>query len=283
MIGLENVGILPYTSMAEFYGEYVHHCNTVLKNSEEESMNYYNNMGDDDEVVMIRESYIPDDEASFASISTFKRAFKNFNEDKNQSIQLRLARCKGHFQCCEVCNKASDVLKSTRLNAIQRLVIRKIKRQHLLQQQHERQNLERQRQLCREKDELNQPKCALLFCDGMTIYTTQTPKISKENSKEGVKKIETRIIGIEVTCGDINTTFIYYTDDMVSGGALTMIEIQRQAVKDLEEMLVARGHLMPRKIVFQFDNCGENKVRKMTFCSSKLFSSNFSCVADTKK
>jgi hypothetical protein len=47
---------------------------------------------------------------------------------------------------------------------------------------------------------------------------------------------------------------------MVSGGANIMIEVQRQALIDLAIMLKKQNQKMPKEFIFQFDNCGENKV-----------------------
>lgn len=62
----------------------------------------------------------------------------------------------------------------------------------------------------------------------MTVYTTNTPKF-KANSKN-TTVIETRVIGVEVICGTIETTFLYLLDATVNGGANIMIEVQRQGV-----------------------------------------------------
>ena len=72
-----------------------------------------------------------------------------------------------------------------------------------------------------------------------------------------------RVIGIIVACGHIDTRFVYSLDDLVYGGANTMIEVMRQAFHDLASLLAALpngGCLMPKKVFLQFDNCGENKV-----------------------
>jgi hypothetical protein len=55
-----------------------------------------------------------------------------------------------------------------------------------------------------------------------------TPKIGKisKGNKIGGKLSEwfsSRIIGVEVACGPINTTFIYTTDNLQSGGANTLV------------------------------------------------------------
>ncbi len=243
VVGLENIAILPYESASEFYVEYEYHC----KESQETHL--------------------------MASKTTFFRALEQYNK-VSKDKQLRFARCKGHFQTCEVCNKAADLMKNMHMTKEQRQVFRAVKRLHLKQQAGERSYLDANREACKvERDEKGQPKMALLFSDGMTIYTTNTPKVTKANSKGTVKQIESRIIGVEVVCLDINTMFLYSTDDMVGGGALTMIEVQRQAMKDLQALLQDKGLMMPKKIIFQFDNCGENKVSLLisVYCNNCYF------------
>lgn len=62
----------------------------------------------------------------------------------------------------------------------------------------------------------------------MTAYTTQTPKQGKCRTSKGQEKMENRVVAVEVVCGNIDTTFLYYTNDLVAGGANIMIEIMRQ-------------------------------------------------------
>ena len=95
----------------------------------------------------------------------------------------------------------------------------------------------------------------------MTIMTCNTPKVGKKRHSTAKSQIESRVIGVEVYCGPVQTVFLYYTDNMVSGGANVMIEIQRQALIDLAAELKKYNKVMPREFIFQFDNCGENKVQ----------------------
>lgn len=64
----------------------------------------------------------------------------------------------------------------------------------------------------------------------MTIQTTETPKHGQLRQSKGQEKMENRIIAVEVICGDIDTVFLYYTNNLVSGGANIMIEILRQGM-----------------------------------------------------
>jgi len=96
-----------------------------------------------------------------------------------------------------------------------------------------------------------------LFGDGFTQYTCRTPKFPKDS--KGDSHIETRIVGIEVVCGPIKTVLVYRTDQLVTGGANITIEITRQALIDVSNLLRQRSLLIPRVLKLQFDNCGDNK------------------------
>jgi hypothetical protein len=99
----------------------------------------------------------------------------------------------------------------------------------------------------------------------MTANTGNTPafRLNGRTSKEdhGKPCIESRIIGVRVTCGPVDELFVYYTDNFVSSGANTMCEIARRSMEDLA-IILKRDHnfRLPREGYFQFDNCSENKV-----------------------
>lgn len=70
-------------------------------------------------------------------------------------------------------------------------------------------------------------------------------------------------------CGKIETRFVYSVNDLHENGANMMIEIMRQAFKDLGELLAdykGKAYVMPRKVYLQFDNCGVNKVSSNSMC-----------------
>lgn len=100
--------------------------------------------------------------------------------------------------------------------------------------------------------------------DGYTEYKCLTPRQwQHRNSKGDTKRMGNRIIGVIVVCGHIETRFVYSLDDLVYGGANTMIEVVRQAFHDLGALLAQLpngGCLMPKRGFIQMDNCGENKV-----------------------
>jgi hypothetical protein len=125
----------------------------------------------------------------------------------------------------------------------------------------ERAYLDKNKAKCLELDKDGQPIMGLLFTDGMTSMAGNTPKVGKNHhSSPKSTYMVSRVIGVEVYCGPINTVFLYTTDNMVTGGSNIMIEIQRQALIDLSKLLKKEGMNMPKEMIFQFDNCGENKV-----------------------
>lgn len=72
-------------------------------------------------------------------------------------------------------------------------------------------------------------------------------------------KIGRRLFAIEVHCGSLFARYHFFTDNMISGGANVMIEVCRQALGELAKALAILGYVMPDWIMFQLDNCGENK------------------------
>jgi hypothetical protein len=82
-------------------------------------------------------------------------------------------------------------------------------------------------------------------CESITLppFIKVTGRLSKEDhSKE---KIETRMCGVRVICGDINEFWIFYTDNMMPGGTNTMIQIFRVAMYQLTVRLNAKGFKLP--------------------------------------
>ena len=144
----------------------------------------------------------------------------------------------------------------------QREIIREFQQLHLFQQAAERTFLDQTKlKCCKEFDQNGQPLYGMIYSDGMTAMSGNTPKVGKKHhSSPKSTYMESRVVGVEVYCGPINTVFLYLTDNMVSGGSNIMIEIQRQALIDLSKLLMLHGLSMPKEMFFQFDNCGENKV-----------------------
>lgn len=93
--------------------------------------------------------------------------------------------------------------------------------------------------------------------DGMTVLSCATPKIGYKRHSHAGAQVDSRVIGVEVVCGTIDTVFLFVADNMVPGGANLIVEVVRQAQIELARLL--NGEL-PKELICQFDNCGENKV-----------------------
>lgn len=108
---------------------------------------------------------------------------------------------------------------------------------------------------------LKGPRYAYFEFDGFTEFRCHSPKRFKNRLSKGATDctVGNRLIAGIVVCGNINTKFLYSMDELVRGGANCMIEVMRQALKDLSELLGSRNYAMPRELFMQFDNCGENK------------------------
>ena len=173
----------------------------------------------------------------------------------------------GLHQCC------NHVKSSRELNIIRKKnIIVEYRREHIRIQERERAQYDRISTKCTtERDPTNSnPLFFQIFPDGMTTSTGDTPhffvngRIGKND--HGKPTIESRVIGMRVICGPFNELFVYYTDNLVRSGANTMCEICRRAMQDLAIQLKTKwNYRLPRHGYFQFDNCGENKVR-MKYC-----------------
>lgn len=141
----------------------------------------------------------------------------------------------------------------------------KWRRNHLNQQHKERQDLEDRRLMAEEKREKysDQPLYALLSADFMTATRGDTPHYRGEQMSPN--HFEQRVCAVEVVCGDIVGFFVYVVDNLAAKGANVMIEIQRQSLIDLAELLKEKNFKMPEKLFLQFDNGRENKNKEM-FC-----------------
>lgn len=71
------------------------------------------------------------------------------------------------------------------------------------------------------------------------------------------------MIGVEVVCGPIDEIFYYHTDNIIPGGANVMCQVFLEVLNDLSKRLATKGLNLPRKLIFQSDNCGENKNKYM--------------------
>jgi len=144
-------------------------------------------------------------------------------------------------------------------------IIKEWRSLHLKQQWDERAVADSREERARtERDRYTgNPLYAYLNADFVSNQAGDTPHFRHQgrNSKSDHtrEKIMSRICGVHVICGDINTAFLYYVDDLVSGGGNLQAAIWRHAIADLQILLQKQGYELPRHMGFTFDNCGENK------------------------
>jgi hypothetical protein len=148
----------------------------------------------------------------------FIQAFKELSK-------IRLLRSKGSFNTCGICNKTEDLIKNTKYTRSQQGIFKNYRFSHIKQQQRERQELDKSIERAKTYDLYGNTTYALLYSDGMTVMTGDTPKRQGDNIDA---TITNRVIGVLAVCGPIESTFIYNLDDFVPGGANTMIEVMRQ-------------------------------------------------------
>ena len=77
--------------------------------------------------------------------------------------------------------------------------------------------------------------------------------------------METRLTWAEVHCGKVSGFLCYYTDQLVGKGGNLIVEVTRQALSDLAQLLADVNQVMPKRGVLCYDNGGENKC-KQVFC-----------------
>ena len=201
-----------------------------------------------------------------AGESTFRTAYKAVLRAKaKENIHIKLIGGKGSFDQCEICHNAEQLLSRKQWSPGQRDIIKAYRRRHIEQQFAERLTLQKNISSTYELDENGQPQTCLFFSDGMTVMKGNTPKKGVRNSKGENTHITSRIIGVEVHCGPIHGTFLYYTDNLTSGGASIIVEVMKQSIIDLQSLLKNKQDLggrsldVPEHMILQFDNCSENK------------------------
>ena len=69
-------------------------------------------------------------------------------------------------------------------------------------------------------------------------------------------------MGVRMVCGPIDEYMSICTSDLIPGGANVLIECTRIATETLAVKLakLPKPFVMPMRIGYNFDNCGENKV-----------------------
>jgi hypothetical protein len=85
---------------------------------------------------------------------------------------------------------------------------------HLHQQAAERAYLDKNKLRCKEVDGNGQPLFGMIYSDGMTTMSGNTPREGRKHHSVSGSFITSRVIGVEVYC--------------VSSGSDIMVEVQRQ-------------------------------------------------------
>lgn len=121
--------------------------------------------------------------------------------------------------------RLADLVCLLRFNKPERDIIKNYKSMHMNQQAAERRFLEENKTASRLCSSDGTPKQLFLYSDAMTSYTCTTPQVRGQKVN---KVIDNRVMGTEVVCGQLDTTFLYHTDQLVPGSANLIIEVIRQ-------------------------------------------------------
>ena len=149
-----------------------------------------------------------------------------------KQIKFVKYRSKGTFATCSCCNVANRFLsRSSKFNLTEhdRNIIRSYKRKHLQQQEDARKRVEMIKNKCQtSRDENGNPTECLFFIDAMSTWAGNTPKAvytSGRTNKSDTGVFQNRVMGVEITCLDIDIFVLYHADELVKGGANFMIEV----------------------------------------------------------
>lgn len=141
-------------------------------------------------------------------------------------------RSKGTFATCSCCNMANRYLSdSSKFNFTDhdRNILRSFKRKHLQQQEDARARVDVIKHRCKtSRDEHGNPTECLFFIDAMSTWAGNTPKVeytSGRTNKSDTGVFQNRVMGVEITCMDIDIFVLYHSDELVKGGANYMIEV----------------------------------------------------------
>ena len=97
---------------------------------------------------------------------------------------------------------------------------------------------------------------------------------------QGGKKMKTRFTWAEVLCGKVSGCLRYYADQLVEKGENVIVEVTRQDLSDLAQLLADVNQVRPKRGVLCYGNGGGGK-GKIVFCyaatlvESRLFEDVF--------
>jgi len=221
---------VPYSTVKDFFAEYSFHCHAFKTPKNQK-----------------------------ASYSTFLRAWNEVYD--NGKGEVRLLGSKSGFQTCSICNNCISIKLSAccKRDIPTKTALQKLHRLHILQQGTERQHAENFIEQSRKLAD-GQPIRGYFDIDPQSSYAGNSPKYSKERVSKDNSVIENRNIGVRIVCGPIDEYISICTDNLIPKGANVLVEVARYCIEYLAERLQAHGMRLPRKIGYQFDNSGENKV-----------------------
>lgn len=159
-----------------------------------------------------------------ASYKTFQRMWK-------KQTNYQKYRSKGTFATCSSCNMANRYLSQPsqfHFTEHDRNILRTYKRKHLQQQEEARTRVEDIKNRCKQPGEHGRAMECLFFIDAMSTWAGNTPKaeyLSGRTNKSDTGVFQNRVMGVEITCLDIDIFVLYHADELVKGGANFMIEV----------------------------------------------------------
>ena len=104
----------------------------------------------------------------------------------------------------------------------------------------------------------------------MTKLKGNTPKEGVEHHSKQTNVIENRLIGVRIICGkDINFMLYISVDQTIRGGSNLFVDVYRTAIEEVSKLLEEKGQNMPADMLWQADNCGDNKNKEL-FCFASL-------------
>lgn len=198
-----------------------------------------------------------------AEEQTFINAFNKLEDKK----VIKCMGGKSGFPCCGQCISMLSMKTSAscRRDTITCEVLKKLARLHLLQQSTERQHAENFILECKKINPSGQPGKAYLNIDASSVWTGNTPKLTKLRKVKQNTHIENRNFGCRIVCGPIDEYISVCTNNLIPGGANVLIDIVKYCMEYLGRRLQEFAMVMPKKIGLHFDNSGENKVRFIFF------------------
>ena len=173
----------------------------------------------------------------------------------NNQTGIRLARDKGSFSTCKVCESFQRRILEAKTKE-EREQLKRLRRRHVSKQQRER----KQYYSNRAKAILNKNRYLSIIVDGMDQQKTNVPLASQKVNF--TTQLTQRVMGVRVHG---IRTYVFVTDDTVKGGANYIISVLHYVLKDL----AARNELPNSRptLFLQLDNC--SGTLKFIFCFTR--------------